>query len=223
MKRLLLALFLTLLCSTAVAQEVVKYVNDYLVITLRSGPSNQFKVDKTLGTGTRLTVVNETAENGYILVRTDAGTEGWALTQYLVDEPVARLKLVTAESKLAKLEKQYASLKKEHKALNSDSTSTSKERDKLASQAAELSSALDKLKKTAARPLQLEKENSQLSQQVIELRNKLRITEEKNAALEDSEARQWFAIGAVVLFFGIILGLILPRLKPARRDSWGGA
>lgn len=222
MKRILLALLLTLLCSTAIAQEVVKYVNDYLVITLRSGPGNQFKIEKTLGTGTRLTVLNETAENGYILVRTDGGTEGWALSQYLVDKPVARLLLTSAENKLAKLEKEHQQLLKRYNELSSQSDSTSKERDKLDQQSAKLSKELEALKKTAARPIELEKENQRLNELMIELNNKLRITEEKNAALEDSEARQWFAIGAIVLFAGILLGIILPKLKPQRRDSWGG-
>ena len=222
MKRILLALVLTLLCSSAVAQEVFKYVNDYLVITLRTGPSNQFKVEKTLGTGTRLTVIDETAENGYIKVRTDAGTEGWALIQYLVDEPVARLLLVTAQNKLAKLEKEHQQLQKRHKELSSQSGSTSKERDQLEQQADKLSKELASLKKVAARPLELESENKRLSSQMVELNNKLRITEEKNQALEDSEARQWFAIGAIVLFAGIFLGWVLPKLKPQRRDSWGG-
>jgi SH3 domain protein len=33
--------------------------------------------------------------------------------------------------------------------------------------------------------------------------------------------RDWFLIGAGVLFGGILLGLILPRLKLRRRSGWG--
>ena len=43
----------------------------------------------------------------------------------------------------------------------------------------------------------------------------------ENNALKDNSTRSWFLIGAAVLFAGILLGIILPRLKVRKKDSWG--
>ena len=42
----------------------------------------------------------------------------------------------------------------------------------------------------------------------------------ENAVFEDQSDKKWALIGAGVLFFGIVLGLILPGLKSRRRSGW---
>lgn len=220
MKRLLITLLLMFAMTGAAAAEVVKYVNDYLLITLRTGPGTQYKIEKNLPTGSRVTVLESSEDGNFSRVRTDKGQEGWVLSQYLVNKPVARLLLKQAQDELATMKQQHATLQQRHDELSKQSNAVGAERETLDQQVQQLSDELNTLKKVAARPLQLEKENDRLTEEMVELKNRLRLTEEKNAALEDSESRQWFAIGASVLFFGIILGLILPKLKPRRSDAW---
>ncbi|MCF6218114.1 MAG: TIGR04211 family SH3 domain-containing protein [Gammaproteobacteria bacterium] len=222
MKQLIFTLLLLFFTTGTVAAEVVKYVNDYLLITLRSGPGSQFKIEKNLGSGTQLTILQQSEDGKFSLVRTDKGVEGWVLNQYLVSKPVARQLLGQVQRELATLKEQYQTLQQRHAEVSDKKESITKERAVLSEQLETAHQKLETLEKVAARPLQLESENSRLTNEAVELRNRLRITEEKNRALEDSEARQWFAVGAVVLFLGIILGLIIPRLKPRRSDSWGG-
>ncbi len=222
MKQLIFTLLLLLFGTGVVAAEVVKYVNDHLLITLRSGPGSQFKIEKNLGSGTRVTILEESEDGRFSRVRTDKGLEGWVLNQYLVNKPVARQLLGQAQRELATLKEEHQTLQQRYAESRKEGDNVAKERAGLSRQVEALSAELETLKKVAARPLQLESENSRLTDEMIELKNRLRTTEEKNEALEDSESRQWFAIGAVVLFFGIILGLILPKLKPRRSDSWGG-
>ena len=55
--------------------------------------------------------------------------------------------------------------------------------------------------------------------------------EEAEQALEDAKAenrrlasrsnREWFVIGALVVIFGILVGLILPRIRWKKKSSWG--
>ncbi len=222
MKRLIFTLLLLLFASGTVAAEVVKYVNDYLLITLRSGPGSQFKIEKNLGSGTRLTILQQSEDGKFSLVRTDKGVEGWVLNQYLVNKPVARQLLGQVQRELATLKEQHQTLQQRHTEISDEKESITQERTALSEQLETTLHKLEALEEVAARPIQLESENSRLTSESVELKNRLRITEEKNRALEDSEARQWFAVGAVVLFLGIILGLIIPRLKPRRSDSWGG-
>jgi SH3 domain protein len=41
------------------------------------------------------------------------------------------------------------------------------------------------------------------------------------AEAKSTTRRDWFLAGAGVLAFGLILGLVLPRLKFGRRSRWG--
>ena len=89
---LLPVLFLPLGYAPANAAEVggIRYVSDNLTVPLRSGPSNGHRIlHRGLPSGTRLTVLGEDADAGFINIRTDRGTEGWIPTQYLVAEPIA--------------------------------------------------------------------------------------------------------------------------------------
>jgi SH3 domain protein len=43
----------------------------------------------------------------------------------------------------------------------------------------------------------------------------------ENNTLKDSEAKNWFLIGAAVLFGGVIFGLLIPKLRFTRKNSWG--
>ena len=44
---------------------------------------------------------------------------------------------------------------------------------------------------------------------------------QENETLRDRTARDWFMVGAGVVVLGILIGLILPRLRIRRRSSWG--
>lgn len=77
------------------------YVVDELVITLRQGMSNKHKILKTLKTGTALEVLEEV--DSYLRVRTEDGTEGYVLRQYISSKLpciVRSNKLETENSKL---------------------------------------------------------------------------------------------------------------------------
>ena len=41
-----------------------------------------------------------------------------------------------------------------------------------------------------------------------------------NATLASRERRDWFLAGAGAVLIGVLLGLLLPRLRAGRRRSW---
>ena len=67
----------------------------------------------------------------------------------------------------------------------------------------------------------LENENRQLKEKLQQIDHENQSLVIENNALKDNSTRSWFLIGAAVLFSGIILGLILPRLRIRKKDSWG--
>ncbi|MGD8927068.1 MAG: hypothetical protein PVG20_09465, partial [Thioalkalispiraceae bacterium] len=73
-KSILISLILACLLPLQ-AYAANKYVSDHLVITMRTGQGNQFEIIKTLISGTKLEVLEET-DTGYTKVRLADGTEG---------------------------------------------------------------------------------------------------------------------------------------------------
>jgi len=201
------------------AQAKTQYVSDHLVITVRTGQGAQFQIIKTLESGEHVQVL-ETTDTGYTRIETVDGTEGWVRSQYLIDEPVAREKLTYANSRLEKtqtalkkLKESYAKLKKEHATL-------SKEQASLSTNKKQLDSELARLNEVAKKPILLDKQNRELQQKNVTLEKDLQRLNQENHSLKDRSQREWFIAGALVLFGGMILGLIIPKLRGRKRSSW---
>jgi SH3 domain protein len=214
MRRIIIALLMAL--PLAVSAET-RYVSDHLLITLRTGKGNAYQVIKTLPSGTRLELLDDDGE--YSHVRTEDGTEGWARNQYLIDTPIAQDKLATAEQKLEKLQQTRKELQQQIKVLKSDKGTVEKERDTLAADLARIQKELDMLQKVAAQPIQTAKQNEKLKKQVETLQQESTSLTEENRRLADSSQRDWFLTGAGVLGGGLVLGLLLPLLRPRRKTG----
>ena len=200
-------------------QAETKYVSDHLVITVRTGESSEFQVIKTLGSGERVEVL-ETSESGYSLVETADGTEGWVRSQYLQSEATASEKLVTVKAQLEKsktalkkLKQNYAELNKKHKLISQNQAKLSTDKKKLDSELARIS-------EVAKRPIILDKQNRKLQHANVNLEKDLQRLNQENHSLKDRSQREWFIVGALVLFGGIILGLLIPKLRTKKRSSW---
>lgn len=86
--------------------------------------------------------------------------------------------------------------------------------------ASQLDGEVNALKSTIAN---LQKENKQLTSESKKLKTTLANTSNKLKGQDTSIKKQWFFNGAIVLGFGLILGLILPRFFSRRRsnmDNW---
>jgi SH3 domain protein len=209
--------FILLLALPLAAFAETRYVSDQLLITLRTGKGTEYQVLKTLPSGTRLELLDDDGE--YSHVRTADGLEGWARNQYLIDTPIARDQLVTAKQKLENLQETRKQLRLQIKTLKDDKVQVEKERDVLASDLAKLQKELAGLQKVAAQPIQTAKQNEQLKKQVETLQQEATRLTEENKNLTDSSQRDWFLTGAGVLGGGLLLGLLLPLLRPRRRTG----
>ncbi|MCC6161084.1 MAG: hypothetical protein IT526_02405, partial [Nitrosomonas sp.] len=57
-------------------------------------------------------------------------------------------------------------------------------------------------------------------QQLIDLKTRLGQLEQENHALGAEVEREWFYAGALVLFAGLFLGLIIPRIQWRKRSRY---
>ena len=210
-------LCLLILATTASAEP--RYVVDKLIITMRSGQSTQHQIIRTWPSNTQLELL-ETGET-YSRVRGPDGTEGWVLNQYISAKPTAKLLLDAAQKKLARMESENTQLKAELATVRSKESDASGQLRKLSQENKKQDEELTHLRRVAAKPLKLENENQLLKKQLLELESAHELLRQENQMLGDSSDREWFLNGALVIILGIIIGLILPRLRTRKKSSWG--
>jgi len=208
-----------LLLIPMTGMAATKYVSDQLVITLRTGQGNQFQIIKTLPSGALLTVLEET-QTGYTKVRTSDGTEGWVRTQYLSDDPPAAEELAKAQDKLTKLQDKLGKVEQELSALRKEKAQLDSQHNKLLNESKATTDELAKLEQIAAHPKQLESENVDLREKFAKMSDEFNLIKQENQVLKDRSKRNWFLAGALVVIIGIIIGLIIPKLRFRRKDSW---
>ncbi len=65
--------------------------------------------------------------------------------------------------------------------------------------------------------LALKDTNQNLESQILRLKAEIQLLQNNNTSDQDSSARNWFIVGALVLFFGFIIGFVFPKRTNQRR------
>lgn len=217
MKKFLLLMVLVGVMAPAIADT--RYISDELTVYVRSGPSTKFKIISGLKSGRALEVTGVEQE-GWLPVRLGSGAEGYVLKHQVRRTPVAKAQLESALAERDKLRKRVADLKEQLSSSTSEGRKKNNAHSKLLAQYDALQSRFDKLQQTSSRAVEIEAENDQLINQVTTLeaeRDQLRLEVGK---LRSNSDRDWFLAGAAIILLGMVIGLILPKIRWQRRDSW---
>ena len=216
-------ILLTLVCSTCLvtglARAETNYVSDQLEVTLRSGKSTSHSILRMLRSGTPVEVLEQDKESGYSLIRAQ-GKEGWVLTRYLMKGPVPRDQLADAEKKLAELELENRKMMTTMQALQDEKGEIEKASSSVDADYRKVSQELAEIKRTASSALAIDSENKELKSRLVSLERNLQTLQQENENLKDRTARDWFMLGAGVLLIGILVGLIIPRIRWRKKSSW---
>ncbi|HED52087.1 MAG TPA: TIGR04211 family SH3 domain-containing protein [Gammaproteobacteria bacterium] len=218
-KSIILSLALVLgLLSQAMAET--RYVSDRLEIQMRAGKGTQFRILRSLPSGTPLEVLEVDKQNQYSRVRAPGGVEGWVLNHLLMSGPSARDRLAKAEKKLARLELENSKLKTSLAKLREDKGSTDQERSTLKKETNKLNQELERIRRTASSALAIDAENKDLKNKIVGYERQSQSLLQENQSLKDRTARDWFMVGAGVILLGMIIGLIIPRIRWRKKSSW---
>lgn len=198
----------------------VNYISDELNVPLRSGPSTAHRIiHRGLPSGTKLTVLATDEEAGFTQVRTDGGLEGWVTSQYLIGEPIARVKLAATEKRLKNLQAEIdkeregrASIQVEHKEAEANNRA-------LNSQVQALSKELAELKRISADPINEHARNIELTQQNTLLAGQVEELSSKARRLEDNVQLEWLLYGGALVLIGLLIGVIL-KARPRQTTSY---
>jgi SH3 domain protein len=206
------------LVSTAMAET--RYVSDQLEIQMRTGKGTQFRILRMLPSGTALEILDVDQENGYSRVRTPSGVEGWVLSRFLMQSRAARDQLADAEKKLARLELENRKLTASLDDVQTAKGSIDSEREQLVKENRRLSQELEEIRRAASSALAIDAENKELKSRIVAYERQAQSLQQENEGLKDRTARDWFMVGAGVVILGMIIGLIIPRIRWRKKSSW---
>jgi len=209
---------LLVLSGNAVAET--RYVSDTLEITMRSGKGTSFGITRMLRSGTPVEVLNVDKKSGYTQVRTNSGKEGWVLSRFLMKGQAARERLATAEKKLAELELENRKVTTAMAALKEEKVALETNLAALEGESRGVSQELAEIRRTASSALAIDSENKDMKGRMVSLERQLQTVQQENEALKDRTARDWFMVGAAVVLLGIIVGLIIPKIRFRKKSSW---
>ena len=214
----ILASCFLMLTGTAFAET--QYVSDTLEITMRSGKGTNFGITRMLRSGTPVEVLATDKKSGYTQVRTKSGKEGWVLSRFLKNGRAARERLATAEKNLAELELENRKLTTSMATLTEEKSGLETNLQELEGQSRGVNQELSEIKRTASSALAIDSENKDLKGRMVSLERQLQTVQQENEALKDRTARDWFMVGAAVILLGIIVGLIIPKIRFRKKSSW---
>ncbi len=198
-----------------------KWVTDNLSIMMRSGESSKHKILRPLVSGTRLSIISVNDESGYSLIKTEKGQEGYVLTRFLVDEPVAKTKLVEALQEIEALssssEPSQLQINKQIKTIKELKTSLTA----LKAENAQLNKELTHIKNISSDTIKINEQHRIVLEKNQMLENDLNVEREENQRLSNNSDKKWFMNGALAVLFGVIITIIVPRLqRPRRHSEW---
>ena len=219
LKKYLLLILLT--ASTTLHAGAIRYVTDQLEITMRSGQSTKHQIVRMLPSGSTVEVL-ETGEDGdYTRVRTDQGVEGWVLSRYLDEQASARERLEQANKRLKGLQDENGRLSNDLTKLRSEKRELSSEKDTLTTQNNQLQQELNRIRRVSSEVLNVDRENQSLKTQLQQTQLNYDQSQQQITALQDSTARDWFMVGGGVVLLGVMIGLLIPKIRWKKKSDWG--
>lgn len=202
-------------------QAETRYVTDEFEITLRTGPSSGHAIHRMVGSGKALTVLEWDIDNGYARVQTAAGTEGWVLTRYLMVEPAARDQLISLSAKLADSADKDGT-RTRIKAIKKVLETALKHAQTLELENEQLTNDVIAVKEVSANVLVIDQQNQVFREQLADVDAQMKALSQENYELSHRKDRDWFVAGALVLFAGLVIGLLLTRIQWQKRSRYDG-
>lgn len=206
--------------AQALAQDSQRWVTDQLEVDMRRGQSNRHAIVRMVPSGTAVELLEEDAASGFSRIRTPSGTEGWVLSRYLQRQPTARLQLPELESRLAALTEKGTDWRSELDKLQVERNDLQRQVRDLDVARSGLQRDLVAVRDAAANTLRIQQENASLASRLAASEQRIAELETANRELSGQSSRNWFMAGGGVLGVGIVLGLVLPRIRWKRRSSW---
>ncbi len=220
MKKLLSGVLLLGMLAPLFAFAKTYYVSDELWVNLRSGPGQDYRIIRVLKSGNSLEFIEQNEEADWMMVKTSRGEEGWIPLRYLTETPIAKQLLATTTAELENVKAELNATKENLTKASSSASNSGQEVSALKSEKDQLAKELAEIKAISADAINLQTNNQQLLEENQSLKNQIDVLTVENQTLEDQANTEQWIVGAVILGVGLLLGLIIPRMRSSKSNSW---
>ncbi len=198
------------------------YVRDTLYVPLRGGQSKEHRIlHRGLRSGTMLERLEVNKETGYSRVRLESGQEGWIQSQYLVDEPIARIRLEEEQTRFTELDTRYQRVTAALQKLETTELAITTANNELTTRNTDLKTELDKITNLASNIIAIDEENKQLRGEHDALLAEIDALSVANQSFQDTSDRKWFLNGAGTILVGLLFGFWFSRkIYHKRGGGW---
>ncbi len=124
------------------AAEQVGFLNDSIKIMMRSGKGSDYRIIAMPTLGQKITVLEEA--DGWVKIRTDAGTEGWVLSRFVGYEVPYRIRFDALHKEYKEISEKRAAVEKENSRLTRENKEMAK---RLNTGMGEMTAQIEKLTK----------------------------------------------------------------------------
>ncbi len=210
-------IILTLWVS-AVSAESFVFITDTVDLPMRSQSkiaNNPSNIIRMLPSGTKLEFLS-TTETGWTQVKFENDT-GWIISRYLTNNEPAmvqlkKLKRTHTANKLL-ITKQKLTNKKMQEEIKELKVSNTK----LSIQSSKSKAEKEHIEQVYKDALKIEHLNEKLNSEIMQLKTEIQLLRNNDTAAKEASSRNWFIVGAIILFIGILIGVIFPKLTNQRR------
>jgi len=218
----LITLITLLVTGRKLWAESSAYVTDSIGITCRTGPDITNKIIAMLHSGdhVRITETRGNWSKVKFLKRDGTEAEGWVMNRYLMTNRPCRDRAAALTKENATLKKQLSKLKADNTKYSETTKTLKKDLDDVTSRMSILQKKYQNLKEGAAGYITLKKKYKETSAKLDTAERKLNTLTREVNDLRSSHGYKWFGMGALVLFAGIILGLVFGRQKKSRSSLY---
>ena len=209
--------------ATAVTERApiakpTRYVADQFYVPLRETPCARCKiVHRGLKTGTKLKLI--AIENGWALLRTDKGVEGWMEEQFITDSQIARVQLNQDKALMKKLKSRNDELEQVMNELRQQSKALRGKLDTTEGRKENLAMELANIKEISSDAIALNKQNQALVKQDHMLQRENDILKANYEKLQNDRRNESFLYGGITVFLGALLVVLIPKLRGRKRFS----
>jgi len=205
-----------IMVTMMVSAESFVYITDQVEIPIRSGSTTQGNnLIRTLPSGTKLSILQAT-ENGWTQVQYE-DTVGWIISRYLSNSPPARLELKKLNQENTANKLMVSKLQGEKEQLESELLILKDDNARLTIQSSKSKAEKEHVEQIYQDALKLEYKNEKLMQESLQLKTELQLANNNSQIEQDTSSRNWFIVGGLVLFFGMMIGFILTNFMKRKR------
>ena len=209
------SVFLGLSLVGQISWAAKAYVTDSFTISLRGGPSIEYKIIKFLSSGQPLEVLE--SEEGWsrvqILEPDQDRKTGWVLSRYLMTRRPWENQAISLTQEKAQLEERLSLVQKELDKAMIHKQEVALELEKNSKILSELQDKYEIIKQGAPNYLKLKAAYEATQKSIQTLIN-------ENQDLKSAQMTRWFAMGALVLLCGLMIGLLVGRQQKKRSSYY---